>query len=82
VDNDHAKIVKPFNEKANVLVKGLIERQLGKKRMNVSNNVISKKILSKVLCKRMMIRKKTFVGSWSSNCEKSMAIEGCRKSLV
>jgi hypothetical protein len=46
VDNDHVTIVKTFNQKVNILVRGPIERQLGEK-MNVSSSAISKKIMSK-----------------------------------
>ncbi len=42
VDSDHTTIIKKIEEKVNVLVRGPIERQLAKKRMNVLRNVISK----------------------------------------
>jgi hypothetical protein len=32
VDNDHATIVETFNEKVNVIVRGPIEKQSGKKK--------------------------------------------------
>jgi hypothetical protein len=60
VDNDHATIVKKFDEKVNALVRAPIERQLGKKRMNVSSSVISKKIMSKIIFRRMTESRKIF----------------------
>jgi hypothetical protein len=47
VDYDHATIVKNSEEEVNVLVKRPFERQLTKKRMNVSRSAISKFVFVK-----------------------------------
>lgn len=53
--------VKIFEEEANVVIKGPLEKQPTKKRQNVARSVISKKqILSRILLKRMMNNKKIF----------------------
>jgi len=52
VDVDHAMITKPIKEGVNSLIKNLVEKQLAKKKLNVTyiiifNFVLLLKILSK-----------------------------------
>jgi hypothetical protein len=48
VDGNHVTIVKRIEDKVNGLIKGILEKQLAKKRPNASDNAISNFLLSKI----------------------------------
>lgn len=54
MDADHAIIAKKFEEEVNNKIRGLVERQLTKKRFNVSSIIISSFFVVKMFVKQMM----------------------------
>jgi hypothetical protein len=54
VDADHAIIAKKFEEEVNNKIRGLVEKQLTKKRLNVSSIIISSFFVVKMFVKQMM----------------------------
>ncbi len=70
---DHAIIANFFEEDINSPIRGLVERQLIKKRLNVLGIVISIFLMLKILPRKMMCNKKLFVRFWSFDCKTQLS---------
>ncbi len=80
-DNDHAIIVKKFEEEINALIKGPFERQSTKKEKFQEVKYLS--FFVKDLLKNDDEQHNDFfTKSWFFSCEKSIAIAVCEKCLV
>jgi len=66
---DHAIVVKRFEDEVNSLMNEKEDRQLAKKRPNISRGFIFKKFVLKDSFKKIMCNRNSSLKIWSIDCE-------------